>query len=104
MQLLDVFPFIPLLFGLLVLVIPKDSPWVRIVPIIGAVVALGISVGFVAGYFAIGSTSTTDSVHPWIAGPWSFPGIGPRWSRATCVGICRSETRPRVEISLTGRM
>src|SRR5215472_6280678 len=71
MQLIDVFPFIPLLFGLLTLAIPKESWWVRIVPILGALVTFGISIGFAIGYFALGNTATTDSVHAWISGPWT---------------------------------
>ncbi len=70
MQLIDIFPFIPLLFGLLTIAVPRVNQWVRIVPILGTLVTLGMSVGFAAGYFALGSTATTDSVHAWIGGPW----------------------------------
>ncbi|HYK53381.1 MAG TPA: NADH-quinone oxidoreductase subunit M [Candidatus Eremiobacteraceae bacterium] len=71
MQLIDVFPFVPFAFGLLTLLVPRGNQWVRILPILGAVVTLGISVGFAAGYFLLGSTATTSSFHPWIAGPWT---------------------------------
>lgn len=71
MQLIDVFPFVPLLFGLLTLLVPRANPWVRIVPILGTVVAFGMSLGFAVGYFALGDTSTTSSTHAWITGPWT---------------------------------
>jgi len=71
MQLIDVFPFVPLAFGLLTLLVPRGNQWIRILPILGAVVTLGMSVGFAAGYFVLGSTATTSSIHPWIAGPWT---------------------------------
>jgi NADH-quinone oxidoreductase subunit M len=71
MQLIDVFPFVPVLFGLLMLLVPRNNQWVRIVPILGAVVTFGISLGFAIGYFALGATETTSSVHSWITGPWT---------------------------------
>ena len=71
MQLIDVFPFVPLIFGLLTLLVPRDSWWVRIVPILGALVTFGMSLGFAIGYFALGQTATTSSSHLWITGPWS---------------------------------
>ena len=71
MQLIDVFPFIPLAFGVLTLLLPRGNQWVRIVPILGALVTFGVSVGFAAGYFALGGTATTSSIHPWITGPWT---------------------------------
>jgi NADH-quinone oxidoreductase subunit M len=70
-QLIDLFPFVPLAFGLLVLLLPKSSPWVRLLPILGTVVTFGIGLGFAIGYFALGATATTSSSHPWIAGPWT---------------------------------
>ena len=71
MQLIDVFPFVPILFGLLMLLVPRGNQWVRIVPILGAVVTFGMSLGFALGFFALGETSTTSSVHAWITGPWT---------------------------------
>src|SRR5690242_6780185 len=71
MQLIDIFPFVPVIFGVLMLFVPRGSQWVRIVPILGAVVTFGMSLGFALGYFALGETSTTTSTHPWITGPWS---------------------------------
>ncbi len=71
MQLIDVFVFVPILSGLLMLLVPRDSQWVRIVPILGAVVTFGMSLGFAVGIFALGETSTTSSMHAWITGPWT---------------------------------
>ena len=70
MQLIDVFPFVPLAFGLLTLLVPRGNRWVRILPILGAVVTLGIGTGFAVSYFTLGG-ATTSSIHPWIAGPWT---------------------------------
>ena len=71
MQLIDIFPFFPALFGVLTLLVPRGNQWVRILPILGAVLTLGASIGLAAGYFALGGTTTTSSIHPWIAGPWT---------------------------------
>ena len=71
MQLIDVFPFVPLIFGLLMLLVPRNNAWVRIIPVLGALVAFGMSLGFAIGFFALGETATTSSVHPWLGGPWS---------------------------------
>jgi NADH-quinone oxidoreductase subunit M len=71
MQFIDVFPFVPLVFGLLVLAVPRGNVWIRLVPIIGTLVTFGASVGFAVGYFAFGPTSATQSIHSWIAGPWT---------------------------------
>lgn len=71
MQLIDLFPFVPLLFGIALLLMPKLSPWLRIVAILGTVVAFAMSLGYAIGYWAVGATSTTASTHPWLAGPWT---------------------------------
>jgi len=71
MQLIDVFPFVPFAFGLLTLLVPRGNQWARILPILGAVLTLGMSLGFAAGYFILGGTETTSSTHPWIIGPWT---------------------------------
>src|SRR5438132_9739851 len=71
MQLIDLFPFVPILFGLLTLLVPRGNQWVRILPILGALVTFGVSLGFAVGFFALGETATTSSTHPWIGGPWS---------------------------------
>jgi NADH-quinone oxidoreductase subunit M len=71
MQLIDLFPFVPVLFGLLLVFVPRDNQWVRIVPVLGTVITFGISLGFAIGYFALGETATTSSTHAWITGPWT---------------------------------
>jgi len=43
MQLIDVFPFVPFAFGLLTLLVPRGNQWARILPILGAVLTLGMS-------------------------------------------------------------
>src|SRR5215469_292561 len=71
MQLIDVFPFFPALFGVLTLLVPRGNQWVRIMPILGAVLTFGASLGLAAGFFALGNTATTSSIHPWIGGAWT---------------------------------
>lgn len=71
MRLIDVFPFVPLAFGIVTLFVPRGSRWVRALPIAGALAAFVIAVVFAASYFANGGSALTSSIHPWISGPWT---------------------------------
>lgn len=71
MRLIDVFPFVPLVFGLATLLVPRGSGWVRLLPLVGSLVTLLIGVDLAVSYFAYGGSPQTWSIHPWISVPWT---------------------------------